>query len=326
MRIAGLLALGGALVLAGTGLAGAASGTIVTTAELRAGPGPRYDVIGRVPAGTPVETGPCSGGWCRTQYGYVNAARIAPAGSPSGLPSPAASSSVLAPADGAIRNMHPGQTETMSGTRTTIGSANVRSGPGTEFEIVKTLPDATSVSVQNCANAWCRVDGGYVSLYVLSRGQARLVLPPEAQPRLPDPTTQPSLIPETAPIAGAALPSASRAYASGAPAAASNATTTANANVRAGPGAGYERLGTLPAGFPVTVESCADGWCRTQYGYVSARLVGRAPALRGRQGAGRPPATERTPVLGYWGERPSYWGGRPSYWRPHPAYPLPARS
>ncbi|MBS7586935.1 SH3 domain-containing protein [Ancylobacter defluvii] len=303
------------LMLAGAGLAAAAPATLTAPADLRAGPGLRYDVIGRLPAGTAVEATICSGDWCRTQYGYVNAGLIGR----SDMPAAVLPVDPVGPAGSAMPNTRPGSAVSMTGTRTTIGTVNVRAGAGTDFEIVRTLPDATSVTVQGCTNGWCQIDGGYVSLYVLSRGPVQQVLPPEAQPPLPGPSSPPAMaagqpsVPGLANAQGVATPG-------------SNATTTANTNVRAGPGAGYERLGTLPAGSPVTIESCAEGWCRTQYGYVSARLVGRAPAARFRAGATRPRAAMRAPTLGYWGARPSYWGGRPSYWRPHPAYPLPERT
>lgn len=302
------------LALAGVGLAAGAPAIVTATAELRAGPGPRYDLIGRLPAGTAVETAICSGGWCRTQYGYVSAGLI-------GQGTPAAAA---VPVDSMMSNNQPGSTVSMTGTRTTIGTVNVRAGAGTDFEIVKTLPDATSVRVQGCANGWCQIDGGYVSLYVLSRGPVQQVLPPEAQPRMPDPTSPVAVAAGPFSLPGqASVPAVANARGGAMPE--SNATTTANTNVRAGPGTGYERLGTLPAGSPVAIESCSGGWCLTQYGYVSARLVGRAPG-RFRAGTTRPRAAVRAPTLGYWGARPSYWGGRPSYWRPHPAYPLPERT
>ncbi|MCB4768184.1 SH3 domain-containing protein [Ancylobacter sp. Lp-2] len=349
MRIVGTWLLGAGLAVVGVTPAAAAPAAIRAVAELRAGPGGTYAVIGRLPAGTPVEATACAGGWCRTQYGYVAATLLGAAGQPAlTAPAPVAAAPAL-PAT------NPGMGVSMSGTRTTIGTANVRSGPGTEHDIVKTLPDATSVTVQGCASGWCRVEGGYVSIYVLSRGPARLVLPPDAQPRIPDPATQEAMdatqglatsglaSPAAAPLSvSPAMDSGSmsdstlgfatapavpvgRAYAPGA-AADSRVTTSATADVRGGPGTNYQLLGTLPADFPVTVESCTGNWCRTQYGYVDARLVGRAPAVTPVRNAVRRRTSAPVATIGYWGARPGYWGGRPSYVSPQPGYPLPARS
>ncbi|HEY9212844.1 MAG TPA: SH3 domain-containing protein [Ancylobacter sp.] len=209
---------------------------------------------------------------------------------------------------------HPGQSETMSGARTTIGTANVRSGPGTEYSVVKTLPDFTKVEVQSCANAWCQTDEGYISLYLLSRGPVQQVLSPAAQPRIPGSATRDSsnyygnvagqaamgygavgtgqqYAPQAygAPayasgtnyrqnFAPTAAGQAARAYAPNIPGQASaygNAVTTANVNVRGGPGVSYGVLGSLPAGAPVNIVSCAGAWCQTQYGYISTRLLSR---------------------------------------------------
>ncbi|GAB4067567.1 SH3 domain-containing protein [Ancylobacter sonchi] len=342
MRVVGSWLLRAGLVFAGTGLVGIATAAAVpatasSIAELRAGPGPAYALIGQLPAGTPVDATACSSGWCRTQYGYVNAGRLVGTTQPA-FTAPVAVAPVMA-------GTASGQTVSMTGTRTTIGTANVRSGPGVDHEIVKSLPDASSVTVQGCADGWCRVEGGYVSIYVLSRGPARLVLPPDAQPLIPDPAIQDTLsagfagqgfaapAATGAPTAAYVTPGLAtaspmpvgRAYAPGA-AADSRVTTSGVADVRGGPGTSYQLLGTLPAGFPVTVEACSGEWCRTQYGYVNARLVGRAPAVAPLRNAARRRAAAPVTTIGYWGARPGYWGGRPSYVSPQPGYPLPARS
>ena len=302
-----------------------------TTAELRSGPGLGSSLLGTLPAGFPVEMGSCDGGWCRTQYGYVGARLLRPLVTPAVSPSvPVTANPGPASDTAAAANIHPGQTDTMSGTRTTIGAVNVRSGPGTEFDVVKTLPDATSVEVQSCAKAWCRVEGGYVSLYVLSRGPVRQVLSPDAQPR-------PAVLPPDVPAAGPTTPDAGGTQTG-------NATTTADANVRSGPGVRYSTLGTLAAGSQVTVESCAGNWCRTQYGYVNARLLSRGMGARqpaspstGPKGRSAAPGLgwQANPQLGYWGPgyngpnlpsswgaRPSYWGGRPTYWNMAPGFQM----
>ncbi|MBB3771459.1 uncharacterized protein YraI [Angulomicrobium tetraedrale] len=257
VAVAGTLTAG--TIAAGTLAAFAAPATMGRTAELRGGPGANYAMLGTLVAGTPVDVVSCAGAWCRTQYGYVSAGAVLQ-GAPA-LPQPMAVPGVsgaaalgYAPGTAAAPVLAAGtggasDNASMAGPRTTIGTANVRSGPGTDYDITRTLPDATKVEVTGCANGWCQTNEGYISLYVLSRGAVAQVLPPQAQPST---------------------------SADGAPATPANAIVTRNATVRSGPGGRYGVLGTLPSGFPVSVVSCAGSWCQTQYGYVSARQIARA--------------------------------------------------
>lgn len=62
-----LLALAaGAALLAGTGMASAA--TVENDLNLRAGPGTNYPVIGTMPAGAHVNVRNCNGSWCRVSF------------------------------------------------------------------------------------------------------------------------------------------------------------------------------------------------------------------------------------------------------------------
>ncbi|ADH89441.1 SH3 type 3 domain protein [Ancylobacter novellus DSM 506] len=260
---------------------------------------------------------------------------------------------------------HPGSNTTMAGPRTTIGQTNVRSGPGVDYPVTKTLPDFTKVEVTNCANAWCQTNEGYISIYLLSRGPVQQVLTSEAQPRVPGSQTRDSIAWNAAtqaamgygapgsgvqggyaaggvagayaPVGAPRLPAANyarplpqlagtyapaaRGYApttAGAYGAGGGAVTTANANVRGGPGMNYGVLGTLPAGSPVSVVACTGSWCQTQYGYISARLLSQG----GAGYAGNVP-----------GYAPAYAGTGTNYRQPYnaaaaipraPAYAAPA--
>ncbi|MCK0209492.1 SH3 domain-containing protein [Starkeya koreensis] len=303
-----------------------------STANVRSGPGTSYQVLGTLPVGSPVQVVSCAGNWCQTQYGYVAASLIAQGGAVAYSPAstyrapapvyapPVASAPVAAvpvqaqphvysptvPA-GAVTHapaeaVHPGTDTSMAGPRTTIGVANVRSGPGVEYDVTKTLPDFTKVEVSGCANSWCQTNEGYISIYLLSRGPVQQVLSAAAQPRVPGSQTRDSLswnaAGQVAPGYGGATsgypaatpglptpayPAAARAYAPsttvGTYAAAGTATTTASVNVRSGPGTGYDALGTLPAGSPVEIVSCTGSWCQTQYGFVSVRHIDQAAGL-----------------------------------------------
>ena len=68
----------------------AAPGVVNTTVNLRQGPGTSTPIIGKIPAGSPVEVGSCSGEWCQTTFqgmsGYVIATALAQGGPPGGPP------------------------------------------------------------------------------------------------------------------------------------------------------------------------------------------------------------------------------------------------
>lgn len=64
---------------------------------------------------------------------------------------------------------------------------------------------------------------------------------------------------------------------------------TTNVNMRTGPSSGYQQILTIPAGAPVTIYGCTDGysWCDTRYGnargWVYSRYLADAtPAYRYR--------------------------------------------
>src|SRR5260370_32960654 len=80
-----LLASGAALVLS-TGIAAAAPATAQADLTVRAGPGPRYPVVGSIQAGEAVDVGNCTGNWCQVSFsggsGFANRSYLAMAGRP----------------------------------------------------------------------------------------------------------------------------------------------------------------------------------------------------------------------------------------------------
>ncbi|WGD31589.1 SH3 domain-containing protein [Ancylobacter sp. WKF20] len=58
---------------------------------------------------------------------------------------------------------------------------NIRSGPGTRYAVIGSLPAGTQVNTGGCAGSWCRVGGGFVSASYLAfggRAPARVVVQP----------------------------------------------------------------------------------------------------------------------------------------------------
>ncbi|MBS7542715.1 SH3 domain-containing protein [Ancylobacter oerskovii] len=62
---------------------------------------------------------------------------------------------------------------------TVTNDLNVRSGPGTGYRVVATLPAGARVNVAGCTgNNWCQIGGGYVSASYLSFGGSRVAVSP----------------------------------------------------------------------------------------------------------------------------------------------------
>jgi hypothetical protein len=94
--------------------------------------------------------------------------------------------------------------------------------------------------------------------------------------------------------------------------------TTAETNLRKGPGTDTDVLTLLPKGTTVEIGKCTDGWCQASFegkdGYVFSRNIGAGP----RPAPRRPP-----PVAGeVIDEGPAYgrpvYGPPPVYYRPYP--------
>lgn len=58
---------------------------------------------------------------------------------------------------------------------------NVRSGPGTNYRVIGTLPAGTRVDVGGCRGNWCRAAGGWVSASYLAGGRSTVMVNPSYQ-------------------------------------------------------------------------------------------------------------------------------------------------
>jgi hypothetical protein len=104
------------------------------------------------------------------------------------------------------------------------------------------------------------------------------------------------------------------------------ATTTSALSLREGPGTGYARLLTMPAGARVQVKGCRDGWCTVNYdgyaGYASRSGLLRT-AARGRVVEPEvwpiyPPYPYRAghyPKVDWYEDMPPYTAISPSFYR-----------
>ena len=135
----------------------------------------------------------------------------------------------------------------------TTANVNMRTGAGTSYSIILTIPKGAQVAVVSNASGWSRVTyngkTGYVSsAYLSSTAVSAPVVPPT-------------------PIATAPA----------APSSTSVTKTTANLNMRKGAGTGYGIILTIPRDKAVTVVSSANGWTKVTYngstGYVSSSYL-----------------------------------------------------
>jgi uncharacterized protein YgiM (DUF1202 family) len=100
--------------------------------------------------------------------------------------------------------------------------------------------------------------------------------------------------------------------------------TTAETNLRKGPGTDSEVLTLVPKGTTVEVGKCTNGWCEASLdgkdGFIISRNLGMGPRPAPR-GPGGPAVVEDEVVEGPVYGRPVY--GPPVYYRPYPYYGYP---
>jgi len=122
--------------------------------------------------------------------------------------------------------------------KVTTANLNLRSGPGTGYSIITVMPKGSEVTVTGYSGGWAIVSYGNYSGYASNTYLA--------------------------------LKSGGTTY-----------YTTANLNLRSGPGTGYTILAVMPKGSAVTVLSTSGGWSRVTYGgktgYASATYLSTAP-------------------------------------------------
>jgi uncharacterized protein YraI len=162
-----------------------------------------------------------------------------------------------------------------SATATVTANANLRAGPGTNFAKVGSASAGSMVTLAGCTAAgdWCRLtDGTWVFAELLDGVPAGL-------PEVEDVT---GVTPAPTRTAGGLLPTATpgRAAAGATPAPTAPATSgpvaTGNANLRSGPGTGFERVGSVAAGQALEIvgKTAAGDWYQLADGaWIAAFLV-----------------------------------------------------
>lgn len=171
----------------------------------------------------------------------------------------------------------------------TTVSANLRSGPGTTFDIVGELgPDApVQVVARNEDASWFLLSGGqWIAGFLLTVQPADA---PVATDELiailnGEATATPVATESATPEATTEAPAEATPAATPVPDVATPPTATVDANLRSGPGTNFDIIGGTITGEALTIAGRnADGtWFRlSNGGWISASLVANPPALDG---------------------------------------------
>ncbi|MBW8383577.1 MAG: SH3 domain-containing protein, partial [Youngiibacter sp.] len=146
-------------------------------------------------------------------------------------------------------------------TGMTTANLNMRTGPGTTFAIITTIPKDSSVKVESVSEGWAKVTYSGKSGYVST---AYLTMAAPAPAPVPEPTPQPEPTPEPAPVPAPVISTVER-------------KTTVNLNMRTGPGTSYGIIVTIPKDSSVTAEAESNGWVKVTYsgktGYVASQYL-----------------------------------------------------
>ena len=189
--------------------------------NMRTGAGAGYAIILTIPEGAQVTLVSSANGWSKVTYngktGY-------------------ASNTYLA----AVTATAPTTTSAMK----TTANVNMRTGAGTGYAVILTIPEGAQVTLLSSANGWAKVTyngkTGYASSTYLAAVTATVPAP-----------TAPTTVSVT--------------------------KTTSNLNMRSGAGTGYGILLTIPSGKEVKVNSTSNGWTNVSYGgktgYVSSTYL-----------------------------------------------------
>ena len=157
-------------------------------------------------------------------------------------------------------------TKTYTGKLNTGGSSlNMRSGPGTGYSKVGSIPASATLTITGSENGWYKTSYNGVSGYV----SGNYVTVTE--------TTSSSATPSTpATPATPATPNESKAE-TPAPSVSGTGKLNTNGsslNMRSGPGTSYSRVGSIPASATLTITGKENGWYKTSYNGVSGYVSG----------------------------------------------------
>ena len=197
------------------------TGTVTATElNIRKGPGTEYDKAGKYVQGDKVTITIVSGDWGKTDKGWVSMKYIdVSTSSSSGSNSETVSD---------------GSTTSLGTVKIVIDALYVRTGPGNDYDDVKTVTKGNSYNYYQKSGSWVRISDGWI---YTGKGYTDLST---------GTTTSTS-------IAGT--------------------VTATELNIRQGPGTDYEKVGQYVNGDKVTITETKDGWGKTDKGWISMNYV-----------------------------------------------------
>lgn len=175
--------------------------------------------------------------------------------------------------------------------RVTTANLNLRSGPGTSYSILAVIPKGTKVNVISVSGNWAKVTysgkQGYASISYLTKVATNIMVTTANLNMRTGPATSYSIIrviPNGAQVTvlstssgwakvtyGGSTGYASLSYLKPAgtttppPTSADIRITTAELNLRSGPGTSYSIIAVMPSGAKVTVLSVSGSWAKVTY-------------------------------------------------------------
>mgnify|MGYP003811620125 CR=1 FL=1 len=215
-----------------------------TTANLnlRTGPGTKYKVILTIPKGKQVTATEKSGSWYKVSYSYTSKGKkYTKTGWVSGSYLKKASSS------GSSASAS-GTTKITKTVYQTTANLNMRTGPGTKYKVILTIPKGKQVTATEKSGNWYKVSYSYTS-----KGKKYT---------------------KTGWVSGSYLKKVPTSGSSGSASGTTKITktvyqTTANLNMRTGPGTKYKVIFTIPKGKTVSATEKSGSWLKVSYTYTS---------------------------------------------------------
>ena len=242
------------------------SGNVRTSIPLnvRSGPGAGFGVIGRLPAGSILQVSSLARGFYQLPSGgWISSAYASPTNASTAVAS-TGTSTVTAGGGGTpttILAAAPAGTA-VSGSVRTSSAVNIRSGPGTSFGVIGSLPEGVNVQVVSLSNGFYQLSsGGWISSAYTSR-----------------PGTNTGGGGTGTPISG-------------------SVTTTSALNIRSGPGTSFAVIGELTSGSTVQVVEQANGFYRLASGGWIASAYTTRPSSRNSGGGGAPVTVVQETIL-----------------------------
>ncbi len=219
--------------------------------NMRSGPGTGYDKLSSIPGDTVLNITGIENGWYKTAYqgvtGYVSSDYVTLTHSGS---TPAAAPSEPAPTEVPVSK---------TGTLNTDGtSLNMRSGPGTGYGKLASIPGNAVLTITGEENGWYKTSYNGAVGYVSSEYVT---------------------LTNTVQSPAVTAPSNSVSTEAAAPVTRTGILNTGGSslNMRSGPGTGYGKLASIPASAALTITGEENGWYKTAYlgviGYVSADYI-----------------------------------------------------